>query len=966
VSSVTVDGLVVNVVRYPDGTLSWEDVAQSAAAADDTAPAADAKAASDLSGYVVGALEVQGATIHLEDRAAAGAPAVADIRDLDLRVAPLGVGRPIEVSLALAAFEPARNLWVEADLAPLPPDAKVEDPASLLRRLHVRATGVDLARLAPYAGSLPVQLDSAHLVADLELRAAPGAPATAKGSLELKGVQARGGVPFDLAFRPDLTLDRQKGVLDVRAFELAVGDVHLAAKGRVAGVGQGLAALQLDGVEVRSDSLDVGKLLRYWPVPDAPFTTEGAGRLEVKVSGDPGAQKIGAALDFTSARVIVPGKLDKPAGVPLALQLDGAIDPHVAQLSAMSLRFGGVEVTGDARLDEYKGPAPRTLVRLNSKGFSFGELARLVPAVQQGLPAGAKVGGNGTLSFLYDGTPSALNVDLQLVLVDVDLTMPGTRLAGGARLTARVKGDPARDLAVDASLDARDATIVVDGSVDKAAGVPLDLDLAVTRKGPVLDVRRAALLLGALRVDGAGSMNQETGALDMKVNMPPLDLGALARTFPAVKGSGLAGGTLSTRLSVDGNPQIPETLALVLGDLRYAYGKSSLTGTVRLQNPVSPRVVADLSSPYFDLDQVMPPTEEEKAAKAHYEKTGEPEKKKCPPPSDTMKKLHAEVALRVAQGVVSEIPFRDLDAKAELKAGVLRMDRWSVQVYGGTVSGRSTSMDLGTCVGEWMADLTVDGVDAGQLLQQKTKLGGAIAGKLKGRVIVNGKGLDRYHMTTADPEGRRASGVIESELGGARWSAASLSTAVLGPASKLVPGLTPKAERELGTVASSFDVKDGRFLLAKPMKIASGDARTELTGSIGMDHTLKLAGTYFAQPQAIAAISGGRCRPSSELALPLSIEGTLTAPKIAPGDAGKIAKVLATACLGGKMEAAKEKVEEAIAQKKDEVVSQAKDQVEQARAAAAKQVEDQKKATTKQAEDQAKKAGKKLLKGLGF
>jgi AsmA protein len=359
VRSAEVEGLRLNVVRLPGGSTNAERLQRSLAEAEAPAgakaapgterpPAAEpAGAPRDLSFLSVDRAALLGGRIAFVDRSRPGARELL-VDQVELTMADLGSGRPLELQLRAAVLGPKQNLRLELRSAPLPPTLV---PAVESVKLDVEP--VDLAPLAPFVPA-SVGFRSGRLEAALEASlgaALPGGtgPTRVKGGFKATGLVFQGGEALDASLDADLTGDAGKGDLSISRLSLNLGPGSLTGRGRVSGLAA--ASPKVEGLEIASHGLDPDRLADFYP----PLARALGGRiagpvdLSLRGTGTEARQALEVRVDLTPARLDFPGTLAKAAGGRMTFTArlrgtgaSGALSFEAgADLAGLDLRPGG-------------------------------------------------------------------------------------------------------------------------------------------------------------------------------------------------------------------------------------------------------------------------------------------------------------------------------------------------------------------------------------------------------------------------------------------------------------------------------------------------------------------------------------------------------------------------------------------------------------------------------------------------
>jgi AsmA protein len=355
VREAVVDGLRVNVVRFPDGTTNLERAASRLEETSAKEPAAQApkgeEKPADLSAVRVDRAAVENARIAFLDRSVKGAEELY-VDDLDVEVRDLRAGQPLEVVLKAAVLAKAQNLELRVKAAPLPPTL-VPTP----EQLTLKVQPVDLGPLAPFVPG-EAGFRGGRFQADLAVAlgaAVPGGSGrtTVKGGFradQLAFAGQEGGKKLDASLDADLDADAEKGDLRLGKLELTAGPVGLTGHGAATGL-RGDAP-RVEGLEIVSRGLDLAALTAYYPPLRKQLgdnVVAGPIGLSLKGSGGQAAQSLELRVDLGPVRLAIPRQLAKAAGAPMSLvaradlaQQGGVVRfDAAADLAGVDLRPGG-------------------------------------------------------------------------------------------------------------------------------------------------------------------------------------------------------------------------------------------------------------------------------------------------------------------------------------------------------------------------------------------------------------------------------------------------------------------------------------------------------------------------------------------------------------------------------------------------------------------------------------------------
>ncbi|WP_373048506.1 AsmA family protein [Vulgatibacter sp.] len=952
--AIYLDGVEIELVRRADGSLSIEDIL----ARHPAEPAAEKKRDEGIDPGLLALLQrlsidevrLGGATIRLVDRAApGGAPVESTVRDLDLRLRDVALGGPLTVELQAAAFAEKRNVDLAATVE-IPADLRFEGiPA--MRGIRARVDGLDLAPARPY---LPIPLQAGVLEADFavpELQAAR--PLELAGFVAVKGLHIDGGVPTDVRLAAELDADLRTLSARVEQIRLQLGSVDVTASGAVHDLG---AAPRFENFLVRSSTLDPQVLLGALPMLRASLpegaTFEGAATLDLRASGTAAQQSLNLTFDAGQVDVLLPGTFAKPKGTPFALRVEGDFTPSSAALRKANLRLDELDLDLTGKVRDFA--APTYDFDLAAKPFSVDRLVRLLPQAAEQLAAQqTKAAGRGSLSGHLEGAPGKLAANFDFGLQDVDLQLPDTTVRGAVRARVYANGDPAGSIKGGLLLDAGESVIRIPGTLQKAAATPLVVDLAAARKGETLSFEKFDVRLAELQMRATGALGPGGAALD--VVLLPLDLEKFARTVPAIPIERVRGGMVEAAVQVKGNPADISTLSVDLQRFALAIGRSDLQATATVRNLAAPAVTAQLQSRFLDLDEFFPP--EEPA-----DEGGEVAVREDDP---SLRSIALTASFAVDKARVQQRDLENLRGNIVLEDGVLRIEKASFGLYGGTVRATGTEAEIWRGQIPFKARLVAENVDVARLLAGEFESEGVLGGKGDLDLQLDGVGFDREALE------EHLTGGWNLQLAQGRISAAAITSSVLGGLAE-VPGVGQQqlaSEGEIRNLLASFAVEKGRMNLTKPVKLQLDGNRVELGGAVGIGGDLFLDGTYFVSPQLVAKVTGNRCTLEKEAAVPLRITGPAKKPAVQP-DAKALGLVVAKGCLAGKAQQAVEKLagpaaSEAVG-KAQEAAARAREEADAAKAKAEAEARRRKQEAEDRARQKARQEAEKLKNRFGF
>jgi AsmA protein len=340
IRSAEVQGLTVNVERFPDGTTNLQRFQERLSQKAGQKPKDDKE--SDLSWLRVDHAALLDGKVAFIDKATRGAKELA-VQHLDLTMNDLRSGKPLEIVLKAAVLADKQNLELRVKTAPLP-ETLTPTPTSVVLRVN---PPIDIGPLGPFAGK-DVGLESGTLDADFDAQlgaAASGGsgPTTVKGAIKLAGLRfagAEGGKKLDVTLDTDVKGDANAGDVRIDKLRLDLGPAGITGKGSAKGLKTPTPSIE--GLEIVSHDLDPARLSAYYPPLRKSLGDMLAGPvgLTLKGAGTQASQALELRVDLTPVKVNVPEQMTKSAGAPMTL----VAHAKGAAASGGPLRF-------DARLD---------------------------------------------------------------------------------------------------------------------------------------------------------------------------------------------------------------------------------------------------------------------------------------------------------------------------------------------------------------------------------------------------------------------------------------------------------------------------------------------------------------------------------------------------------------------------------------------------------------------------------------
>jgi AsmA protein len=155
-----------------------------------------------------------------------------------------------------------------------------------------------------------------------------------------------------------------------------------------------------------------------------------------------------------------------------------------------------------------------------------------------------------------------------------------------------------------------------------------------------------------------------------------------------------------------------------------------------------------------------------------------------------------------------------------------------------------------------------------------------MAGKFSGGIDLKGGGQEVKDLA------QTLAGVLEGHILDGVFYGKDLVASVSGPLAKALPfGLAGK-EGKGGTTPLGKDlpfgvtIEKGVARLKNPIKVSRPEAELTFSGGIRVDGALEMPGTVALSPQTIAAITGGKVKPSHPIPVNLKLTGPAWNPTV--------------------------------------------------------------------------------------
>jgi len=620
VDAVVVRGLTVRAKRDAEGRWDFDDIVQktSGDAAPVEEPIEKAEVPTDLSfleGARLSRVAVEDARIEIDD-AALGRPLA--VSDLDIELKDIALGAPIAATLhALLEDGAARTpIDVAVTLSELRKDLSFDPMPDV--ESSVKLADLDLgpwAQLMPKDAMGPRQ---GKVALDVKANLSKGLTVIdSKIDVKLDGVvladKGVSGAPLTLALAAVVDVDTS-------AERYQVSDLRIAGTGIDASGGalvEGSGASALKNADIKLSVQDLARVVAVVPSssPLLPKELVLEGPIRTHVNGN--ATDVDVMVNLDDAHVAWAADFDKRAGKPLHLSLTGKKGAEVLDIPAFELVVDTAKLSGKLALPLVD---KRPLVADVKTGpVAIASLKDLLPSVNAALSGGKKVDGTFALDVVASAQGEKADARVLLDLSALDVNLEGLTVKGAGKIDVHaIPNGGATRLVVDSNLAGLSlASVDAAGQkvLDKPAGMPLTIDVAVVHTGPRADIERANITLGKTIIAAKGGAS----GLDRGAAIFDLDFGKLDVAFDDVRRTvpGAAalppGGRLMAAVKVGGDPNAMAGMTVDVKGLDLAFGRSHVKGDVAVKNldaPVVDAKLPDLLVQFDDLRALEPSLKE--------------------------------------------------------------------------------------------------------------------------------------------------------------------------------------------------------------------------------------------------------------------------------------------------------------------------------------------------------------------
>ena len=496
---------------------------------------------------------------------------------------------------------------------------------------------------------------------------------------------------------------------------------------------------------------------------------------------------------------------------------------------------------------------------------------------------------------------------------------PQLQLTNPVTASIKVDGNP-QTIAFNLATDLTGNQVVYTGVLDKAAGVPLRLAAAGTRKdsvaGPQVEIQTATLVLGDLNLK-AGQI-QLGQNLSARVDSNRFDLAAMGKMLVALSKYNASGKAEIHALVkvVQKQPEVNGVVTLasvtvtppgkrsivggLSGDIKMA-GKSAVAGPLAFnlgsghaKLTVNAQSIQPISASYDFSADVVKPAEltanpKPEAAADHLDQLAVKGTVRGTTSAPTVTAMVTSPA-----GVAQNIAYRNLAVDATYGGQAVTISSLKVAAFSGTLDGNARAT-LGT-EPVFNVGLNLHGIDLQQaLVSQKSKAADTVRGQLTGQVRVAGRGatFDKIKPTLS---GNGQMAVANAKLIGVNIGAQTMrkvqgvpgiDTLVTPSIVARHPGLFNSPDTNLTELSLTFVIQGPKITshdikAATPDYSALADGWFDLDKNIDMNaHLLlskELSGELMSEKKNVVYLANEQ----KQVDIPVRISGQLPKPSVQP------------------------------------------------------------------------------------
>ena len=667
---------------------------------------------------------------------------------------------------------------------------------------------------------------------------------------------------------------------------------------------------------VLTDKQNLELRVKTAPLPDTltPTPTSLVLRIDPPIDLGPLGPFVGSELGLRG------GTFDADFDAELGAAVPGGSGPTTVKgtVKLQALDFKGAGKKLDVTLDaDLKGDADKGDVQIDKLKLDLG-------------PAG--LSGQGRASGLK--TPAPRIEGLEIVSHDLDpevlaayypplkKMLAPNLVAGPIGLRLSGAGSQAAQ-ALELKLDLTPVHLVVPGQLSKAAGAPMTI---------AAQVKGAAASGGPIRFDA----RLELAGIDLRPGKS-IDKAPGQRLDLALDG---------TRRRNQSSTDPEQKIELSNLKLHILDDELQGTGWVEMKGLGAKKTTQfelQLLSSGLDLDKLLIPSTQ----------------KSKPLDPQTFAGLSGHASVKIDKLTMKKQTVTAIVADVTMKEDEIKVNTANLEAFGGTVNASGTELRLAHPKEPFhlLTKLQNVGLENFVALSTEHKL---LTGKFNGAIDLKGGGQEVKDLAES------LAGVLEGHVLDGTFLGKDLIASVTGPLARSLPfGLAGKT----GTGGATSLGKDllfgvtlanGVAKLKSPIKISRPEADLSFSGGMRVDGTLDLPGTISLAPLTIAALTGGKVKPSQPIPVNLKLTGPAWSPTVTDLDlkaaVSQIVKEGGAALLGKALGVDTSQAQDAAQKKAAAVQQQAQGEADKAKQQAADAANKEKQ---KLQDDAAKK-----LKGL--
>lgn len=231
----------------------------------------------------------------------------------------------------------------------------------------------------------------------------------------------------------------------------------------------------------------------------------------------------------------------------------------------------------------------------------------------------------------------------------------------------------------------------------------------------------------------------------------------------------------------------------------------------------------------------------------------------------------------------TRVEIEDIQARGSDRDPVFALEEMTARTLGGTVRLDGALDRSDPQAPTWRGDAFVNGVELGQLPTTSKKIDGTLVAN--GHISGEGSGLAEAR--------RSADGNAHIELRDATWIHFTIGQEIVKALGKVIQShklevVSPseKAHTPLGTPTADLRIREGWANLERPVLFQTPLGRMTITGRVGLDQRLDLAGRVILAPEFLTDLVGGKVDIPEPLPVTFRVEGTSSDPKVTDVDVG--------------------------------------------------------------------------------